>query len=65
MRGTVKWFNEAKRFGFITIDGGTDLFVHKTDVNGTDTLREGDAVEFETREDSKGRAKAVNVRRVG
>jgi CspA family cold shock protein len=66
MRGTVKWFNEAKQYGFIaTDDGGVDFFVHKTDLVGVGTLREGEAVTFDLGSDQKGRTKAVNVRRAG
>lgn len=58
--GTVKFFNVIKGFGFIKVDGtGEEIFVHKTDVQGT--IRENDAVEFEVREGQKG-LNAVNVR---
>ncbi len=62
--GTVKWFNDAKGFGFITADDGTDAFVHYSDITGEGfkTLKEGDAVEFELADAEKGK-KAVNVRR--
>jgi CspA family cold shock protein len=57
--GTVKFFNEAKGFGFITPeDGGKDVFVH---VNGLkDDIREGDAVNYDVEEGRKG-PNAVNV----
>jgi CspA family cold shock protein len=57
--GTVKFFNDAKGFGFITPDdGGKDVFVH---VNGlTDEIREGDKVAFDVEEGKKG-LNAVNV----
>ena len=57
--GTVKFFNDAKGFGFITPDdGGKDVFVH---VNGlTDEIREGDKVAFDVEEGQKG-LNAVNV----
>ena len=47
--GTVKWFNDAKGFGFITTDGGDDVFVHFSAIqgNGFRTLAEGAAVEWE------------------
>ena len=57
--GTVKWFNDAKGFGFITPeDGGRDLFVHQTAIQaeGFRTLAEGDRVEFEIIEGKKGPA---------
>jgi CspA family cold shock protein len=63
--GKVKWFNDAKGFGFITGEDGTDAFVHYSDINadGFKTLAEGDTVEFEVTQGPKG-AKAVNVRKV-
>ena len=56
-RGTVKWFNEKKGFGFIQQEGGPDVFVHYSAIK---TLAEGQAVEFEVIQDTKG-AKAQNV----
>ena len=64
--GTVKWFNEAKGFGFITPEGGAkDCFVHHTAIQGQGfkTLAEGEKVEFEIVEGQKGPA-AQNVVRV-
>jgi cold shock protein len=61
--GTVKWFNEAKGFGFITPeDGAKDLFVHFSNISveGYKTLQEGARVEFEARQGQKG-PEAVNV----
>lgn len=62
--GRVKWFNDAKGFGFITAEDGTDAFVHFGDIqaDGFKSLAEGDAVEFEMTTGPKG-AKAVNVRK--
>ncbi len=63
-RGTVKWFNEKKGFGFIQqTEGGPDVFVHYSAITGAGfkTLAEGQAVEFELVQDAKG-AKAQNVR---
>ncbi|MFK5957521.1 MAG: cold shock domain-containing protein [Lutibacter sp.] len=59
-KGTVKFFNESKGFGFVTEEGsGTDYFVH---VSGLiDEIREGDVVEFELKEGKKG-MNAVNVK---
>ncbi|MFB6286977.1 MAG: cold-shock protein [Candidatus Bipolaricaulia bacterium] len=61
--GTVKWFNDAKGFGFIEQDnGGDDVFVHFSAVNmeGYKTLREGQAVSFDVEQDEKG-PRAANV----
>jgi CspA family cold shock protein len=61
-KGTVKWFNDSKGFGFITSDNGEDVFVHYSSIQagGFKTLEEGDSVEFETEQGPKG-PKAVNV----
>jgi cold shock protein len=60
--GTVKFFNEVRGFGFITVDGtGEEVFVHKSDVQGT--IRESDAVEFELQNGKKG-LNAVDVRAI-
>ena len=64
-KGTVKWFNDAKGFGFIAQEGGKDVFVHHTAIqqDGFRSLREGDRVEFEIVEGPKG-LQASNVRKV-
>jgi len=61
-KGTVKWFNESKGFGFISSDDGDDVFVHYSSIagDGFKTLLEGDSVSFEVEEGPKG-LKAVNV----
>ena len=63
-RGTVKWFNEKKGFGFITPeDGGDDLFVHHSNISseGFRTLKDGQEVEFEPAQGRKG-MEATNVK---
>jgi CspA family cold shock protein len=60
--GTVKWFNDAKGFGFITSEGGEDVFVHFSAIqgNGFRSLQEGAQVEFEVTTGPKG-LQAQNV----
>jgi len=61
--GTVKWFNPDKGFGFIAQDGGADVFVHFSAIegNGFRNLNENDKVEFEVTQGAKG-PNAANVR---
>ncbi|WP_459129119.1 cold-shock protein [Guggenheimella bovis] len=64
-KGTVKWFNADKGYGFISDENGTDVFVHFSaiETTGFRTLNEGQTVVFNTEEDPKnpGRLRAVNV----
>lgn len=62
--GKVKWFNNAKGYGFITREGGEDLFVHFKSIvgEGYKTLKEGETVQFDVEQGAKG-LQAVNVSR--
>lgn len=62
MQGTVKWFNAAKGYGFISMDNGDDVFVHYSAIKGEGyrTLEEGQRVSFEITQGSKG-PQATNV----
>jgi CspA family cold shock protein len=62
MKGTVKWFNESKGYGFIRQNSGEEVFVHFSAIQaeGFRTLSEGEEVEFEVRESERGR-QAENV----
>jgi CspA family cold shock protein len=62
--GTVKWFNDATGYGFISQEGGEDVFVHHTAIqmDGFRTLKEGEQVQFDVTQGPKG-LQAANVRR--
>ncbi|MEJ2470799.1 MAG: cold-shock protein [Desulfuromonadales bacterium] len=64
-QGTVKWFNEAKGFGFIEQDNGPDVFVHFSQIlsNGFKTLNEGDHVSFDVTDGQKG-PQSSNVQKI-
>ncbi len=65
-KGTVKWFNDRKGFGFIQVEGGQDVFVHYSALqeDGFKSLKEGESVEFDLVEGAKG-PQAANVTKSG
>lgn len=65
-QGTVKWFNDAKGYGFIAQEGGPDVFVHFSAIQGEGfkSLKEGERVEFEITDGPKG-PQAANVVKAG
>ncbi|MOA14667.1 Cold shock-like protein CspLA [compost metagenome] len=65
MKGTVKWFNAEKGYGFIQTEGGEDVFVHFSAIQGEGfkSLDEGQAVEFDITEGNRG-AQAANVNKL-
>ncbi|MFZ0929413.1 MAG: cold-shock protein [Syntrophobacteraceae bacterium] len=64
-QGTVKWFNDQKGFGFITVEDGKDVFVHHSAIEGSGfkSLQEGDRVSFEIEQGAKGPS-AVKVKKL-
>jgi cold shock protein len=64
MKGTVKWFNDAKGYGFITQPSGDDVFVHFSAIlsDGFRTLAEGEVVEFDVQQTERGLTAAKVIR---
>ena len=62
MKGTVKWYNVRKGYGFIQCDDGKEVFVHRTAVPMEISLNEGDAIEFEVETSDRG-PQAKNVKK--
>jgi CspA family cold shock protein len=63
MKGTVKWYNHRKGYGFIQGEDGNDVFVHQTAIPVGTNLNEEDQVEFEIEESDRG-PKAINVKKM-
>ena len=63
MKGTVKFFNDVKRFGFVKGEDDKEYFIHQTGLKEGTRIREDDVVKFDTEEGDKG-LKAVNVERI-
>ena len=63
MKGTVKWFNSVKGYGFITGEDGKDTYVNKVDIPEGIQIRDGDQVEYQTTKTEKG-TKAIEVKKL-
>ena len=62
MKGTIKWYNTRKGYGFILGEGGKEIFLHKTAVPPELSLNEGDKVEYEVEDSDRG-PKAINIKK--
>jgi len=63
MKGKIKWYNERKGYGFIEVEDGKDVFVHKASIPEGTSLNDGDNVEFET-EDSERGPTAIKIKKL-
>jgi CspA family cold shock protein len=63
MQGKVKWFSDRKSYGFIEVEDGKDVFVHKNALTEGTILNEGDSVEFDIEQSPKG-PQATNVKKI-
>ncbi|MCX6661720.1 MAG: cold shock domain-containing protein [Euryarchaeota archaeon] len=61
MKGTVKWYNDMKGFGFLAGEDGKEVFVHRTSVPAGINLREGDQVEYQVEDSDRGQ-RATNLK---
>lgn len=62
MKGTIKWYNSRKGYGFVQGEDGKDIFVHRSSVPEGVFLNEGDAVEYEVEDSDRG-PKATNIKK--
>jgi len=62
MKGTIKWYNPRKGYGFILGEDGKDIFLHRTSVPAELQLKEGDKVEYELEDTERG-PKAINIKK--
>jgi len=63
MKGTVKWYNDMKGFGFISNEDGKDVFVHRTAIPMGTGLYEGDQVEYDIEDSDRGQ-RAINLKKM-